>query len=534
VCLSALYLTGDPGWVDWANSVERFIGESARAGIFHETNSSSYVTTTLGAVVNLAEFPGDSGLRENAKKFMDLFWHDLAQNYNATTKVAGVGGVRHYGPSPFLDEADDPYGDQTRYWNTENTPQQQLAAFYGWRSDWASMMTAISRPRFAVLHHLSSTYRPLAMSKDLALDPTKDYRYTSLRPRRALATNADRAHVVRNVTVNDDYIIGGSTFGYVDGNGAPVRYINEDIIFDVALNNDPHERIVVAAVGERKGDAESYASNNAINGTVQGDALIAARDSRAEVTGNDESGRPLPWGNSRGVGVFVSGQALSTIDLDEASGWYFAQSGNTYVAVRLADTPVERTVTRVLTPNAPPTLIEKDLLLLDDDGTTDVNDGGDCSSNGGFSAAGCCASIGDAMDCWAPIVVQMGRLATDGTFAQFKAKVIAPHPTEGTTPRYRPTVDPTTGLVTNVQYTTLDGTVVELARQQTLADVAAPSLPKVKPTTPGATLQPVDTAPSKSYSSPYIDMDWANDTSVMLWGPAGSSGPSTELTFTFP
>jgi hypothetical protein len=354
-CLLGTYVLSHPDYSDWRDHLVRWLQERAQAGLHDEVNSQ-YERYTVASIYNLADFPGDETIRRLAKQYLDLFWHDTAHEFNAKTGVQGASGSRMYQP-----DADGHGG--TTYQNPAHQWTREWLYMYAWHNE---APTAATNP--ALLNAATSTYVPLEISRDLALMDEKDFAYSSRQPGRAIVDAGEGHAIRRDVTVNNDYMLGAST--YEPGVDRSIS-ASENRWFGVSINHAPSDRIIVSGLANEKFGSGNFADFYAINGLADDDVIIAARDHDAE--------------NSRGVRIYIGEGELRSQFHRDPSGWMFTRAGNAYVAIRVAG-PVH--------------------VLTDERGNPSS------------------ILLSGPADVWMPLVVQMGRESDFENFEQFETDVL--------------------------------------------------------------------------------------------------------------
>jgi len=515
-------------WQQWAEMLGQWLDQSAQSGLFAEIQAPEYSSFTLSALYNLRDFPlkkvqgpdlagtdlnKANELRSLTDDYLDLFWHDVALNFNPATGVASGPAARTYpwNPDGRLPNA------QSRRGSPVTDPRWnyffQWLYVYDWH-DFPTTPTSATSPQ--ILAAASSDYTPLPISGQVA-STTTAYEYASMRPQRDGVT-ADQAHNIRrDVSGNADFVMGATTYDPRFEH----RMAVENITYTVAANNDPEDRIVISGIAaEKPGGGGSLGDYFAINGTAFRDVIVAGRDSKAgdppttqtcidaEPAGGWD-GPPQYWadttcdGNSRGMRVFLGrGELRNNLEIPGTpGGWYFTRAGNTYAAIRIPSDAVD---------------------LLDEYGAV-VAPG---SARRNVVELRLDSKLGAGADIWTPLVVQMGRKADYTSFDDFKSKVAACN------------FSYANGVLT---YTSLRKITFQMDRQQAWNNRAQPNpgtIPRVSSTTAPTCQSPVtanprSTRPTYVYSSPatqavnFLEMGWpANGvpaTIATLKGPDGTA-----------
>jgi hypothetical protein len=365
----------DPEWTGWRDHLIRFLQERAKNGLLDEIASPQYGKFTVAALYGLVDFPGDAEIRRLANEYLDLFWHDVAHDFNRRTGVPGAAGTRTYQLDP-ANEAGDPkgyYRQPTKHW------ARQWLYVYAWHD-----IDPGNQTHPMIMNAAGSSYEPLGISRALAVMTGKNFEYASRRPTRLGATVGQSHFIRRDVSVNDDFMTGAVTF---DPNPAHKFSKSgvEAMWFSAAANGDlqhADERIMISGVAATKPGSTAFADYHGVTGTAFRDVIVAARDKRAE--------------NTVGVRVYLgTGDFCANLVPDDpsiASKWFFTRSGNTYAAIRIADARLDQYK-------------------------------GTCN---GVANKTMSLRIDGGEDIWAPVVVQLGRASSYGNnFETFKAAVKA-------------------------------------------------------------------------------------------------------------
>jgi hypothetical protein len=358
----------------WRSFWKLYFLERAREGIGLEIASPAYAKHSLQNYYNVRDFGGSSLLREQAEKFLTLYWADVAQDFQRTTGVRGGAQTRAY-----RDKYAQTGGAQAglRPWTY----------IYGWNGpkDWTD-------PNFITsLFPATSSYRIPAIVSDMATSATKSaFVYASRRPGQHIQDphgegDTLRYHIgfdqygnsnLRRYTFNTaDYVMGTLK---VDASppppplSPPSRYSGlnrQNRWMGVVFANSPDARIAVFGRGTG-GDNPDLENRNGY-GDILGDAgpnvMLVARDPSAEA--------------STGTRIFIS-DSIWNNGLWGQGGWLFMQSGNGYAGVRIAA--------------------------------------------GGYTIVSTAfGKLLELSDMWSPIVIQLGQASEYASYTAFRSTVAA-------------------------------------------------------------------------------------------------------------
>ena len=420
-------------------------GEVAQAG--------EYGRCTLGAYLDIRDLTDDAELRRIADNFLTLYWAEVAAEFEPKTgERAGLAATRNYW-----------FRGHRTYW------AKQLLYTYKWHSQF------LRTNNFAgEVSALVSPYRPPAIVAAIASNKARgEYLATarrcgmveSARSSKGVFGENNNSHLRRDNYYTPDYAL--STMAY-----APHKYHDTHISLcqsmGVMFASDRLHRIVFHGEGRR-----------ALNGITGTGVSVIANDVKAEKTGgvsiflsknlefSDDriaaeyerivaAGKPEAPEPGKDGGLEEGDPKLNEDpefeELDESSekdepaekakapteevAWLFARGGKAYAAVHIA--------------------------------------GGYTVKKEGSDALGYMLEM---KDCWAPVVVQMGRAKDYESFAAFQQSVKE---------------NPLTYEGGKLTYTSEAGQVFEYWGQS-----------KRVPRIDG---QEIDYSPAKAYSSPYLSM----------------------------
>lgn len=338
-------------------------------------NPSSYGECTVGVIYDVFDLADDPEVRRLAGNFLTLFWAEVAAEFDPRTgERLGMATTRwsHYD------------GSRT-FW------ARQLLNVYQWHDN------DDSGPSLGQVQFLASSYRPPAIVTAIARDRNRGcYLATSRRPgmtagegetvtftayrgdvkdpRIIVDKNGD-SHFRRDVYYTPDYALGTLA------TDPKCSYISELILTPMMGATFPtgvRDRIVAMGTGFYPVRATSGITGKAVS--------IIARDPNAKFGRN----RFL----SDGTRVYISNGPLWDNRVEDASGWVFTCTGDAYAAIRPASGGYQVTEKTLTWPNRK--LQEEE------------------EKSGHFL---------ELNDMWAPVVIQMGRVADYKSFDDFRAAV---------------------------------------------------------------------------------------------------------------
>lgn len=163
----------------WRDQLMQWLKERAMNGLHDEIHSPQYGKYTVASICNLLDFPGtgpdDDKLRQRATHYLQLYWHDVAHDFNKTTAVQAACGSRVYQPSP-SGEGGAYYKQPGRHWN------RAWLWMYTWHDKDPGGPGPDKHP--VMLTAADNDFAPLGLSRDLALMDKKRFEYASRRPTR--------------------------------------------------------------------------------------------------------------------------------------------------------------------------------------------------------------------------------------------------------------------------------------------------------------------------------------------------------------
>ena len=337
-CLLTTWAYGAPGeWQPWARANAAALAARARTGVLEEFNSPTYGQHSIAAVLNLVDFPGqdpgtdDELVRDTARQYLDLTFHVFAHEYNPTTGVGGLSGVRMFQPDPRdLDPDENGPGDDYVF------PSE------GWVNDWMRLYGWAPRvhppPRSTrlALNGAVSSYRPLDISRQLGVDPDKSFAAAISRPGLTTVPAIDAQHEIRQwLDVQPTYMLGAQTYGP----GAGLHHMGQNRWFTAAFDGSERDRVVVSGVADlQAGRADLFSDGFAVNGFVHDGVLVALPDTRAtNVVGPDQR-----------IRAYLGSLDLRANLVVGADGWFLTHDGpagdssaaDVFVAIHTSGTPV--------------------------------------------------------------------------------------------------------------------------------------------------------------------------------------------------
>jgi hypothetical protein len=348
----------------WLTFWVRYFRDRANEGIDIEVaHPSSYGMCTVGVYYDLYDLIDNAELHELAGNFLTLFWAEVASEFEPRTgQRAGWASTRN--PN---------YEGRRTYW------AQSLLYCYKWHEN------AFANRFVGQAPFLTSSYRPPEIVSAIARDRNRGCYLTTCR-RPGLLKDRDsnwpmifdengNAHIRRDVYYTPDYALSTITYN-------PKLDYRSSIILAQSMGatfaSDQHQRITVMGTG--------YYPKRAISGITGAAVSIISRDPKAQ------------FGRGRfksdGTRVFISNGDLWENRVEDASGWFFTYTGDSYVAVRAAGQGYRIT-------NKTYTWPDRKLKEVEE-------------KNGHFLAL---------KDMWAPVVIQMGRAVDYKSFEAFRTAV---------------------------------------------------------------------------------------------------------------
>jgi len=414
-------------WVKW---YIEFFRQRARAGLNCEiAHPSSYGAGTIGDYYTVEDCTGVPELKQAASNFLTLFWADVAVEFEPRTGIrAGVASTRTY--------RFDVNQTGRVYW-----PRGLLHA-YGWTD------VEEAKEHLGNVHFLASDYRPPEILRAIARDPERgSYQVTSRRFGRSngswhngiyqiLFDDGDEMNssIRRDTWYTPDYALSTLSF---DPNLKYTALVNDSRRMGVTFSNDIDDRILLQAGYSPMDPAtEKYVGGmQGINGLLGPDCMIVARDPNASPDPNSTR-------------IFISDDSLWDNRKEDEGGWTFTRAGDGYAAFRIAGDP-------------------------------------------GYTVTESPWKFGwylELKDIWAPVVIQMGRAGSFGSFEAFQASVKAL---------------PFTYAEGKLTFTALNGDTY-----------AYQSNSKTLPTING---KPLDLNPAMTYDFPYLKMKHGTDTATISY-----------------
>lgn len=349
----------------WVAFWIRYFRDRAGQGTDMEmAHPGSYGETTVGGYYDIYDQTDSPRLRELAGNFLDLYWAEVATEFDPRTGVRALAATRNPGATR----------DRT-YW------AKNLLYCYGWH-DAGSKGTSLSLVPFFL-----SSYRPPEIVRAVARNSDRGA-YLSI-SRRALMIEGEEkesqgiivfdkngdGHLRRNVFYTPDYMLSTMTLDparkyHVGGTLAQAMGVN--------FSADINSRIVLTGTG--------YYAERALNGITGTAVSLIARDPKAAFG----RGRFM----SDGTRVLISNGQLWDNRVEDPSGWFFTRVGDAYAAIRVAGGGYTVTTRTYTWPGRELQEIEE--------------------KSGRYL---------ELKDLWAPIVIQMGRAADYSSFVAFQTAI---------------------------------------------------------------------------------------------------------------
>lgn len=369
----------------WVAFYRDSIRGRARAGLDCEiAHPTTYGKILLSNYHKIEDLTDDAELKDIARKYLDLYWAYVATEFEPRTGSRGIASTRCKGV---------PALQQSANWAIP------LQAAWGWtdKSD---------PPNLTMASIFSSSYRPPLILKAIASDPNRGPYLSSSRrfglgPQTAdnfiytieFADGEQRnSYIRRDVWYTPDYCMSALS---LDLNRSYIEMVDQSRVVGVTFSTSDADRLAIygSNAAEARNRKAVVATSRTINSVQRPDCLVAARDPNVEERKSDR------------INIFISKEALWD-NRTEAGGWTFTRSGDGYLAFRIA-------------------------------------------GDKGFTITESIFKFGQELglnDVWAPVVVQMGRAETHGTFEAFMSAVQA---------------QPFTYADDKLTYTTLAGDTIE-------------------------------------------------------------------------
>lgn len=294
----------------WRDYFFEYFRQRAREGLNCEFGSQSYAKMSLGSIYNIADLlpssdAADIELKSMAKKFIDLFWADYAQDFVSWTALRGGAGNRNY-KNDLLQGHDSLRALLHAYdWGGGTTPDSSIKAkkFTFWQIN--------GLPLFVSSYRVPGIVASIASNFDRApyLSTTRRFglagQYNSDEGKAILFGPGNAGDIRRDTYWHNDYVLGSATYK-TDGTlyGAAEQNRTVGVMFQA----DHEDRIIFHG----KEGSRPNSDFQGVTGLAGVRCLIASRDPTATL--------------NSGVRLFISAGNLETNKTD-ASGWIFTKTG---------------------------------------------------------------------------------------------------------------------------------------------------------------------------------------------------------------
>lgn len=301
----------------WRSYWKEYFKQRAREGINTEYASAGYAKHSLSAYYNVRDFAGSAIVRDQAEKFLTLYWADVAQDFVRTTGMRG--GAQARSPKEVYKRQN---GVKPHSW------------LYHWHDndDWLQAQE-LSFP--TVLMAATSSYRPPAVVTAVATDEDRSvFAYASRRPGYLKTTPVmgviydigfapGGTSLQRRYTFNtSDYVLGTmKTQPRVVPAKSVAGYQNSGQRW-MGVHFAESAEASIAVFGRGSGGDGLGRGYAEIIGDAGYDVMVAAKDPSAEV--------------SDGVRILVSHAVWNNGQIGHGK-WLFLRSGNGFAAIGLAN-----------------------------------------------------------------------------------------------------------------------------------------------------------------------------------------------------
>jgi len=369
----------------WVAFFEQYFAERARHGFFLENGSSTYMKWTLNFIHALHAYSGDEALRKEADQFLSLVWADWAQLQ--LTGIHGGPKTRHQGTVGGY----DPMTAFARFFlggpgTTEQIGGLQLFDGYEWPDViWDLALDVRGRGSYAVLNQGVGEESPV-------------------RPRppgleRAMLLNPE-ARILKSSWITPDYII-GTQMEHPDAIHSHLNTVGR--WQGMICIGDPSARLVTTSTAKANGEADM----EILFQSVQAGSTLITQQARRwnQINPIWFPARPM---YQKPVALFV-GKAWD--EVKEREGWVFVRKGNAYGAIRvlLGERDTANRI-RLFDVAAEVSVGQNRRLTLP------------AAHPWKWSADGAAMLLDDM---FSPIIIEGGRQAEYGSFADFQAAIIA-------------------------------------------------------------------------------------------------------------
>ena len=359
----------------WRSYWKLYFLARAREGINLEI-ASAYSKYTLASYYNVYEFTPSSVLKSQARRFLDLYWADYAQDFLPATGVRGGASTRVYKDAAERTANKATLRDWTYIYGWHDFPHTAerptlIAATSAYRIPEiiGAMASDTNKAPYQYISRRPGLVRPGAEDELLCID-----RYIIGKPETTplcetydVGFDAGNSYVRRYSYITQDYVLGALKF---DPARDYTTLTDQNRVMGINFAANPDWRILIHGNGT---DADGAVGLTEIVGDAAVNAMVVARDVNAEY--------------SDGTRIYISLGDLWT-NLVYDGGWLFTQAGGAYAGIRIA------------TGGTGPT--DRYVIHSVDEG-----------------------KFLDLKDKWSPVVIQVGQAANYSSFAAFRSSVKA-------------------------------------------------------------------------------------------------------------
>ena len=353
-------------WVDyWKESFRQRAREGLTCEIAHP---SSYGMATIGCWYDAAELGGSASLKKVGQDCLNLFWARVACEFEPRTGIrSGWTCTRGYKHSW--------HETGSIYWarsllniyglhDNDTEPWSHLLGFYTSSYRVPDIVRAIARDSSRGVYLASSHH--FGRGGKWVLQPSEVWGVYEV-----VFDKGHNSSLLRTVNYTPDYTMSALTF---DPAKSYIELARQSRILGVTFSSNVDDRVMVYGFGGKHAD-DKYAlmyqvTSCTSNGVCGAGCMIVARDPGADL--------------KDGIRIFISQGDLWDNRTEDQDGWLFTRAGDAYCGIRIAA--------------------------------------------GGYTVKPSPFKTGyylELEDTWTPVLIQMGRMADQKSFAAFKDEVMA-------------------------------------------------------------------------------------------------------------
>ena len=300
----------------WAAYLKEWMRQRARNGLTCEIASPSYAKYTLHTVYMVCDYSESNILAGLAKNWITLFWADVAQDFLPATGVRGGAQTRAYKDANMTDASRFSLRTPTWMygWHHNAAPGSTHPMTLGMATSRYEMPDALTALATTTKRGFQSTTRRFGLGTRTVRSDGFDYTIEF-----AAQKNAG---VRRDTYTTDDYVLGTLT---VDPTLEYTHLNGQNRWMGAVFGSEADARLGIVGRAPTQGDgSRGRAAYFELTGVLEDRCLIAGRDPNAYGSvGTDISYAGGLWDNWR----------------SSNSGWFFTQTDDTFVAVRVAAEP---------------------------------------------------------------------------------------------------------------------------------------------------------------------------------------------------